>query len=488
MHINPVTEPFSKVAADAIVLGTYEDNPLAGHVGELDQITGGTLTQLLESKELTGKGCHLTPLLGVRGMASPQVLVVGLGRQNSIDSKMAFRAAGTATRHLAAHPRQRIAMFLDQQWSAELWEAAIAGTCVGCQGQDLYRSEKKRYPFEELVIGGASAEVLSAAQIQGNSVNLARHLVNEPPSKIYPETFADHAIQLGEECGLEMEVWDEQRLQAEHCGAILAVARGSSRPPRLVIARYRGANTTDSDQTLALVGKGVTFDSGGLSLKPSAGMLAMKCDMAGAATVLAALQAIAKLALPVNVIGVMGLVENMVSGDSYKLGEVLTTRSGKTIEVHNTDAEGRLVLADALHVAVEQKATRIIDLATLTGACVVALGNDVVGAMSNQQAWCDQVMGAAEKCGEPIWQLPMFAEYGEEISSEIADIKNVGNGRWGGAITAAKLLEEFVDNVPWVHLDIAGPSFLEKSKSWSDGGGTGVMVRTLVEVARTLHD
>ena len=484
MQIKPVPDTFSQIDADAIVLGTYESDPLAGYVGELDRTTDGILGQLVESKELTGKGCELVPLIGVSGVKSRHVLIVGLGQREQIDSKMAFRAAGTAARHLAAHARRRVAMFMDADWSAQLWEAAVAGACVGCQGQDLYRSQKKRHPFGELLVGDASADILRVAHIQGDSVNLARHLVNEPAAEIYPESFADRATQLAGECGLEIEVWDEQRLAAERCGALLAVARGSSRPPRLVIVRYRGAPAGHRDQTLALVGKGVTFDAGGLSLKSSDGMLAMKCDMAGAATVLAAVQAIARLELPVNVTGIMGLVENMVSGDSYKLGDVLTARSGKTIEVHNTDAEGRLVLADALHVAVEQKSTCMIDLATLTGACVVALGNDVVGAMSNNSAWCGQVLDAARRCGEPIWQLPMFAEYGDEIRSEVADIKNLGEGRWGGAITAAKLLEEFVDGTPWVHLDIAGPSFLEKAKSWSDGGGTGVMVRTLVEVAR----
>jgi leucyl aminopeptidase len=235
---------------------------------------------------------------------------------------------------------------------------------------------------------------------------------------------------------------------------------------------------------LALVGKGVTFDSGGLSIKPTDGMLTMKCDMAGAATVLGAMQAIAKLNLPVNVIGLMGLVENMPGAAAMKLGDVLTARSGRTIEVHNTDAEGRLVLADVLDVAVERGASRIIDLATLTGACCVALGNDVAGLMTNDQPWCDQVAAAARTCGEPAWQLPMFPEYGEQIKSEVADIKNVGEGRWGGAITAAKFLEEFVDGKPWVHFDIAGPAFLDKSKPWLDGGATGCFVRTLVELAR----
>ncbi len=214
-------------------------------------------------------------------------------------------------------------------------------------------------------------------------------------------------------------------------------------------------------------------------------MLAMKCDMAGAATVLGAMQAIARLKLSINVVGLMGLVENMMGPEAYKLGDVLTARNGRTIEVHNTDAEGRLVLADVLCVTVETGAAKIIDLATLTGACMVALGTDTVGAMTNNEPWCDEVLDAARRCGEPVWQLPMFPDiYDEQIKSEVADIKNVGDGRWGGAITAAKFLEQFVDGKPWTHLDIAGPAFLEKPKPWLDGGGTGCMLRTLVEVAR----
>lgn len=236
--------------------------------------------------------------------------------------------------------------------------------------------------------------------------------------------------------------------------------------------------------SVALVGKGVTFDSGGYSLKPSDSMKTMKCDMGGAATVLGTMVAIARLKLPVSVVGYMGMVENMVSGDSYKLGDVLTARNGTTIEIHNTDAEGRLVLADVLDVAVQQGASRLIDLATLTGACLVALGTDVTGLMTNDQAWCDALLTAARETGESVWQLPMFEEFGEQIASDVADIKNVGEGRWGGAITAAKFLERFVAKQPWIHCDIAGPAFAEKPKAWLDAGGTGAMLRTLVQLIR----
>jgi leucyl aminopeptidase len=322
--------------------------------------------------------------------------------------------------------------------------------------------------------------------VLGESVNLARRLVNEPPSTIYPESFAAEAERVGAESGFRVETWDVDRLSAEKCGALLGVGQGSQRPPRLSIMDYRGGQS--DSPILALAGKGVTFDSGGLSLKPSDGMKTMKCDMAGAATVLAAMQAIARLKLPVNVLGLAGLVENMPGANAYKLGDVLTARNGKTIEVLNTDAEGRLVLADVLSVAIDRGADKIIDLATLTGACMVALGTDVAGLMSNDQDWCDTVEQAAVACGELVWQLPMFDLFGEQIRSTIADIKNIGEGRWGGAITAAKLLEEFVADKPWTHIDIAGPSFLESDKPWLDAGGTGVMVRTLVEVARQWAD
>jgi len=321
---------------------------------------------------------------------------------------------------------------------------------------------------------------VSRGEILGQSVNLTREMVNRPPHEIYPESFAERARQVAEETGLECDVLDQRRLESERMGALLAVARGSHRPPRMVVLEHRGGNP--DDPSLALCGKGVTFDSGGLSLKTNEGMSTMKSDMAGAATVLGAMAAIARLQLPVNVVGLMGLVENMPGGGAYKLGDVLTARNGVTIEVLNTDAEGRLVLADVLSYAVDHGADRLIDLATLTGACVVALGMDVTGLFANDQAWADRVLAAAGKCGERAWQLPMFDLYADLIRSDVADIKNIG-GRWGGAITAAKFLQRFVGDTDWVHLDIAGPSFASSNKPDQEGGATGCMVRTLVSAA-----
>jgi leucyl aminopeptidase len=409
-------------------------------------------------------------------------VILGLGQQSELDRGGAFRATAAAAKALAAKERKQVAYFVPDTWSSDLVEAGICGAMVGCVGQDLYRSERKLFAFGELLWSGAEAAVVQGAWIQAESINLARRLVNEPAGEIYPESFAVIARRVAHEVGLEIETWDERRLEQERCGALLAVGRASTRTPRLVILKHAGGQP--DQPTLAIVGKGVTFDSGGLSIKDNENMKTMKCDMAGAAAVLGAMQAIARLKLPINVIGLCGLAENMVSGNSFKLGDVLHSRRGKTIEVLNTDAEGRLVLADVLDVAVERGATKIIDLATLTGACMVALGRDVTGLMSNDQGWCDQVLQAARTCGEPAWQLPMFREYAEHIKSPVADIKNIGDGRWGGAITAAKFLEEFVRDVPWVHCDIAGPAFLESAKPWLDAGGSGVFVRTLVEIAR----
>jgi leucyl aminopeptidase len=275
-------------------------------------------------------------------------------------------------------------------------------------------------------------------------------------------------------------VWDEPRLVAERMGSLLAVARGSDRPPRLAVLRYTG---NPGGSTLGLVGKGVTFDSGGLSLKTTDQMVDMKCDMAGAAAVLGGVAAVAQLKLPVNLLGVLALVENMPGGKAFKLGDVLTARNGKTIEVLNTDAEGRLILADALSYAAEQKADHLLDFATLTGACMVALGPHVAGLMTNNDPWGDRVLAAAGRAGERVWKLPMDSHYDDMIKSKVADMRNTGGSRYGGAITAAKLLQQFVGDVPWVHLDIAGPAWAEGETPAQDAGGTGCMVRSIVELA-----
>jgi leucyl aminopeptidase len=483
MNVSATSAPIIQIDADAAVIGVFDDKQLGPSAAAVNTATGGQITRLIEAKEFAGKPYELLPLLAPAGVKARQMLIVGLGDRAKFDAGMAYRAAAAAAKSISSKPRPTVAFYLDSVDHPSLVESSVCGALVGCQGQDLYRAEKNRHPFESILWHGADETTLADGQVLGESINVTRRLINEPAEEIYPESFAAQATAMAAGCGLQIEVWDESRLRAERCGSLLAVAKGSNRPPRLLILRHM-AGPKDSP-TLAIVGKGVTFDSGGLSLKTPEGMLTMKCDMAGAATMLGAMRAIALLKLPVNVIGLAGLVENMTGPAAMKLGDVLTARNGRTIEVHNTDAEGRLVLADVLSVAVDLGASKIVDLATLTGACVVALGTEVAGLMTNDQAWCDTIAAAARTCGEPVWQLPMYPEiYDELIKGEVADIKNVGDGRWGGAITAAKFLEQFVVGKPWTHIDIAGPAFREKPKPWSDCGASGQYVRTLVELCK----
>ena len=481
MRVLATSGPLADLEVDALVLGIWQDEAFTEEVTQLDTATGGALTRLLESGEFAGKSSELSTLPVPAGLQAGQLVVLGLGPRTECDRRVIGQATGTAAHRLAGKARSRVAYAVGSDLPSDLLADAICGALTGCVGQDVLRSEPRLHAPGEVLWWGVDEGAVQPGVILAESVNFTRRLVNLPAGDIYPESFVQQVEAIAPEAGLEVEVWDQQRLAEERCGSLLGVAQGSDRPARLMILHHRGG-AADAP-TLALVGKGVTFDSGGLSLKSSEGMKAMKCDMAGAATVVGAMQAIGRSGVAANVMGLVGLVENMVSGRSYKLGDVLTARNGKTIEVLNTDAEGRLVLADVLDVAVERGADKIIDLATLTGACVVALGMDVGGLMSNQPDWCDQVAGAAARCGERAWPLPMYPEFAEQIKSQVADIKNIGAGRWGGAITAAKFLEEFVAERPWGHMDIAGPAFREKAKPWMDGGASGAFVRTLVEVA-----
>lgn len=486
MRIDLTTQPLPTIAADWLIVPVLEKGTAAG-LAELDGALGETLSRLQESGDLTGRLAELTRVLDPRGITAQRLLLVGLGQPQSLTPARLHRALMTAVREVCTRPDRAVALAipaLEQFPTPRVVQAATTALVVGSSSQQLYRREPERYPLQSatLVLSSADAAATAAAErgrILGEAMNLTRELVNRHPGELYPVSFADRAAQVAAEVGLRCEILDESRLAQERMGSLLGVARGSSRPPRVVVLEHRGCPAPQAD--LALVGKGVTFDSGGLSLKPTDSMKTMKCDMAGAATVLAAMSAAARLKLPLNVTGYLGLVENMIGGNAYKLGEVLTARNGVTIEVLNTDAEGRLVLADVLSYAVDRGASRIVDLATLTGSCVVALGEEVSGAFTNDQPWCDEVLQAAAQVGEDVWQMPMFDAYAEQLKSDVADCKNVGT-RWGGAITAAKFLEKFVSDRAWVHLDIAGPAFAESSKPHLEGGGTGALVRTLVEL------
>jgi len=471
--------------ADVLVI-FFESNGLRGPVVEIDEATGGLLQELYEQGEITGKRYECIPLYAPRGLACKQLLVVGIGSHNEVDAGVLYEASGTAARRLSCKPRATVGFLADGNWSNEQLEQAVAGATMGVSGQDLYRSEKHQTPFEKTVWLQAPVEVVQRGHIIGDGVKLARRLVNMPPDNLYPETFAEEAATIAGRVGLEIEIWDKARLERERCEALLAVARGSTRSPRIVLLHYRGPGCNETEPKVAFVGKGVTFDSGGLSLKTSEGMLTMKCDMAGAAAALGTIAAIAALKIPVHVVAAVGLVENMTGGNAYKLGDVVTARSGTTIEIHNTDAEGRVVLADVLDVVADLKPGCIIDAATLTGACMVALGRDIAGVFTNNQSSCDVLKDAAHSVGERVWQLPMDEDFNSQILSDVADIKNVGDGRLGGAITAAKLLERFVRDIPWTHVDIAGPAFADKPRPSIAGGGTGSMVRSFIEFTKRI--
>ena len=475
-NVNLTDQSVVEIQADAVVVGVVAEQPLSGAAKLIDEACGQKISRLIENGEISTDACSTTILLSLDGVAAPIVVVVGMGEEGSQSAGNDFKAAGAAAKALASKKRPTAAFYLQPSD----FEQAVCGSVVGCVGQDIFRNEKETHPFETIFWSGATEDQIARGRALGESMNLTRRLVNGPANEIYPESFAEQAKSVANDQGVEIEIWDENKLAEENCGAFIAVGQGSERPPRLVVMKYNGGSA--DLPLIALVGKGVTFDSGGLSLKPSAGMLDMKCDMAGAATVLGTMNAIAQLKLPVNVVGLMGLAENMVSGNSYKLGDVLKSRNGKTIEVHNTDAEGRLVLADTLDVAAKMNPDRIVDLATLTGACVVALGLDISGVMTNDQESCDALLSACDQTGELAWQLPMHPHFAKQIKSKVADIKNVGEGRWGGAITAGKFLEEFVGDTKWVHIDIAGPSFLDKPKPWADAGASGHMVRSLVKM------
>jgi leucyl aminopeptidase len=490
MRFTTQTAPLAEVSADWLVVGLWENEGLTGAAATLDAALQKSMTHLRDRGDATGKALELVALYHCPGCSAERILLVGLGPRAKADFASLLSAAAAAARQVTGKAYRRLALALPEDVPplepAIVLRAIGAGLWQGSEGPGLRKSKPERFAPEEWCVVlppglsvAALPEAVRRTEAEGRAVSLARELVNLPPAELYPETFANRAQQVAQQAKLSCQVWDQKDLEAERMHALLAVARGSDRPPRLVVLKHQHG----TGPTLTLVGKGVTFDSGGLSLKSTEHMVDMKCDMAGAAAVLAALGALAELQVPVNVTGVLALVENMPGGRAMKLGDVLRARNGKTIEVLNTDAEGRLILADALAYAVDQGASHLVDLATLTGACMVALGHDVAGLMTNDEGWGKRVLAAATATGEKAWPLPMFPHYSEMIKSSVADMKNTGGSRYAGAISAAKFLEEFVGTTPWAHLDIAGPAWAERDSASRDAGGTGCFVRTLVELA-----
>ena len=433
------------------------------------------MTPILSATDLggaVGPGLRRRQARQVRARASPSPAGVALAKKTGGQaSREGGRSSSPAVGDLLA-----------------IASALTEGLVVGTSSPDLKKKERGRHPFETLVLvaPGSDLEVLRKSvrrgEVVGNAVNLAREMANTPPDEKSPSLLADRFRSLAEDVGIKVDVWDEGKIREERFGGLSGVASGSENPPRFVVLGWKNGGDRP---TLALVGKGVTFDSGGLSLKPSASMEDMKSDMTGAAVVVAAIRAAAQLRLPVNLAGYLPITENMTGGRAMKLGDVLTMRNGKTVEVLNTDAEGRLILADALSYAVESRPGRILDLATLTGACMVALGTRIAGLFGNDDAFVAEVAAASRATGERTWRLPLEDDFLDGLKSTVADLKNIG-GRWGGAITAAKFLEQFVGEVPWAHLDIAGPSWADSDSPTRDPGGSGCFVRTLVALFESI--
>ncbi|GAB2594910.1 leucyl aminopeptidase [Streptomyces capparidis] len=498
----------ASLRADAVVVGVAKgpNGPvLAPGAEEMDKAFDGRLAQTLETLGASGAEGEVTKLPAPQGVKSPVVLAVGLGeapRDGAGYQREALRrAAGAAARTLAGSRKGAFALPVAEAADAE---AVAQGALLGAYAFTAYRTggakgaakrgakadgaaDGVKQPLAEVTVLGvkprdkaykAAAERATAV---ADAVNRARSLVNTPSNDLTPQDFAALALSEGKELGLKVEVLDEKALAKGGYGGILGVGQGSANPPRLVRLAYTHPKAKTS---LAYVGKGITYDSGGISLKPAGHNETMKCDMAGAAAVLGAVFAVARLGLPVNVTGWLALAENMPSGTATRPGDVLRMYAGKTVEVLNTDAEGRLVLADALARACEEKPDRVVDVATLTGAMVLALGTRTFGVMSNDEAFREKVHLAAGRAGEQSWQMPLPPELRKGMDSPVADIANMGE-RMGGALVAGLFLKEFVaDGTVWAHLDIAGPAFNESVPfGYTPKGGTGTAVRTLVRLA-----
>lgn len=465
-----------EIPAPLAVVGVW-GGELSEEGQKLDAKNRGALSRMLE--ELRFKGELGETLLVPLGQSFG--LLFGLGRKRGVSLETLRKAGAKLVAEIARLGfREAVAeTFLADKFGKKEASYALAeGALLGSYSFGKYKSNPEHKKLR-LWLARSSGPAVDRAQVVAEAVNYARDLVNEPPNSLTPAELARRAQAL-EALGLQVEVWDEGRIQAEGMGSYYGVAQGSVNPPRFIQVVYKPQGTPE--RVLALVGKGITFDTGGYSLKPNESMLTMKCDMAGAAAVLATMQAVAKLKPQLEVRAYVAAAENMISGQAYRVGDVLKSLSGKTVEVLNTDAEGRLTLADAITYADRQGADAIVELSTLTGACVIALGEKVAGLFSNDVRLGREVQEAAERGGEKVWPLPLEEEYREMLVSSVADLKNVhGRSRYAGAVIAGLFLSEFTEK-PLVHLDIAGPAFTERPHALGPAGGTGFGVRTLVEL------
>ena len=448
---------------------------------------------LYDSGEISGKPLEITLLHNPSGFEATRVLLIGAGKPDRFHPAELRKLVGAAVRHLKAKSiRNAVAVLdrdLDRDYATpEYVSAAVEGALLGDFDPDRFKTDssasKHLDSFSVAVEGGGSGltEALERGRILAESQNFARELANEPPNLLNPTILAERARKMAAEHGLECEVLDQDRMKQLGMGALLGVAMGSAEPPALIVLRYKPEHAPAEPVHLGLVGKGVTFDTGGISIKPSDGMEKMKYDMSGGAAVIAAMQALAQLKPRIPVTALIPAVENMPGSRAQRPGDIVTTLSGKTVEVLNTDAEGRMILADALTYAKRLGCTHLVDAATLTGAIVVALGHVNVGVFANDDALLQRWMNAAKAEGEKMWNMPMDEEYKEQLKNPYADLQNIGT-RYGGAITAALFIKEFADGTPWVHLDIAGVAWLDDAKPYMAKGPSGAPMRSFVNLA-----
>ena len=494
------TELLAVLAADTQTAKGAQAKP-APELLTADATVKAAAAQALASGEFKAAANETLLLHAPTGLAAKRLLIVGLGKpaaaakQAQVKVNSVRDAAGAAVRFAKPRGIREIVFALpsSEDFSAAGVRAAVEGAFVGDFDPDTYRSDRKDQSIASFTVAApadcdraALEAAFAEGVILGESQNFARSLVNEPGNKMTPTVLGQRAAEMAKQVGLGCQVYSTEKLHELKMGAFWGVSQGSTEPPALIVMRYEPAGVKDGP-VLGLVGKGITFDTGGISIKPSDNMEKMKYDMAGGAAMIGAMRAIALLKPRVRVIGIVCAAENMPDGKAQKPGDVQTAMSGKTIEIINTDAEGRLVLADGLAYARQLGATHLIDAATLTGACVVALGMVNAGAFSNDDHAYAKFEAALAVSGEKFWRLPLGEDYAEMIKSEIADIKNTG-GRWGGAITAAEFLHAFAEDTPWIHLDIAGVAWVEDSRPYIAKGPSGVGVRTIVEWVRSYPD
>ncbi len=483
----------------AVVVGVLAEGKLTPSAAELDKLTGGALARALASGKFKGKKDQLAELIAPAGLALSRVVMAGLGEARKLDAAVAEAVGGRIQAHLAGTGETEAAVLVDKIKGAKLAPHDIAANLAFGARLRSYRFDKyltKEKPEDKPSLKTLNLAVPAAARARkafeplariADGVFFTRDLVSEPANVIYPESLAAAAKTLAK-LGVEVEVLDEKAMAKLGMGALLGVGQGSARPPRLVVMQWKGAARGKDARPLAFVGKGVTFDTGGISLKPAANMEDMKWDMGGAGVVIGLMQALAGRKARVNAVGVAGLVENMPSGTAQRPGDIVKSLSGQTIEVINTDAEGRLVLADALWYTEQRFKPRImIDLATLTGAIIIALGHEYAGLFSNNDELAQRLARAGKAVGEPLWRMPMSQEYDKAIKSDAADMKNVGN-RAAGSITAAQFLQRFVKEAPWAHLDIAGVTWSSKDKPTVPKGGTAFGVRLLERLVADYYE